>query len=736
MGSNRSRERAFGSGQWIGFSAALLIGLCLLSAAAISWARARIAGTLALHGGHLALLQRLWPFFLFGCLAALAGHLYLRALRQQGQPRPGRLLAGAIVIHLLAAPALPLTSSDVFSYLAYARLMHDGRNPYRSGPADLGERDRRRPLVEPRWLHTPMVYGPIAGAATAAIAPVEDLTRSLWAFKLEMLLAALAAVLLAYGFCRSCLPPGRAEAAFIFFAWNPLFAWEISGQAHTEGLVLVGLVCFVWAATRGREWLALLGLVIAFYTKLVLLPLLCLYLCYVAWRRPSRAIAMIGAVGAVGAALLAPYWQGGATVRGPLATLVADPTLTARSLTDLLVWLLRPLGPQAQRGVYWTALAMGTVLLASFGIRAARRARSLQQVFRDGLVFFLLYDLIAAPWFQSWYVTWLLPLGLVEPDARWRTLIASYSMLALVQYAVPLDPVTYLAINAIALRMLYQLLRPGRLAEAGMTAAAPPACVYDAIPVGFYDAVLRGGNPVRRLWHLAKFERVLDCLPQRSGGSILDIGCFAGSFLSLVPEGRFGRQLGVDILRSQVEYARARYGTAFREFRHISDLGALETIHETFDCITGIELIEHLKPAEVRSLMRHAAQKLAPGGRLVLTTPNYASSWPLLEALLNRFSDVRYEEQHITRFTYFQIERQLTTLYPDFQQQFNVDLKTTTHFITPFLAGLSFRGARFLSRLAPDRRWRQPFGNLVLLVLERARESAGEMTPADVAASA
>ena len=237
---------------------------------------------------------------------------------------------------------------------------------------------------------------------------------------------------------------------------------------------------------------------------------------------------------------------------------------------------------------------------------------------------------------------------------------------------------------------------------------------YSGIPIGFYDAVLRGGNPVRRLWHLAKFERVLDCLPAREGGSLLDIGCFAGSCLSRVPQSQFGRQLGVDILGSQVEFARARYGTGFREFRQLPDLSGLESVRGTFDCITAIELIEHLTAAEVQALLREVARKLVPGGRLVITTPNYASFWPVLEMLLNRLSEVKYEEQHITRFNYFQIERQLAALYPDFSRQFTVELKTTTHFLTPFLAGLSFRAARFLSRLVPHQRWRLPFGRCPL----------------------
>jgi hypothetical protein len=175
---------------------------------------------------------------------------------------------------------------------------------------------------------------------------------------------------------------------------------------------------------------------------------------------------MAAMVAALGAVLMAPFWQGARTVRGPMATLVADSTLTARSLTDFVVWLIRPLGDGAKREVYWVALAIGTLLLASFGIRAALRARSLRQVLRDGLVFFLLYDLIAAPWFQSWYVLWLLPLALVEEDARWRNLIAVYTVLSLVQYGIPLDPVTYLVLNAVVLRMLYQLLRSAAPAQA------------------------------------------------------------------------------------------------------------------------------------------------------------------------------------------------------------------------------------------------------------------------------
>jgi 2-polyprenyl-3-methyl-5-hydroxy-6-metoxy-1,4-benzoquinol methylase len=244
---------------------------------------------------------------------------------------------------------------------------------------------------------------------------------------------------------------------------------------------------------------------------------------------------------------------------------------------------------------------------------------------------------------------------------------------------------------------------------------------YDGIPKGYYDTVLRQGNPVRRLWHVSKFERVLDYLPERPNQSILDIGCFAGTFLSLIPEHRFARQVGVDILPEQIAYANAQYGTPFREFRHVSTIAELGTnVKETFDCVTLIEVIEHLKPDEIRTLFDQIVDRLEPGGKLVLTTPNYASAWPLIEVVLNKVSDVSYEEQHITKFTFFNMQKKLASIYPDLFLYFNtLDFKTTTHFVTPFLAAFSYDVARGMSRVVPHQKWRSPFGNLVLMVLTR-----------------
>jgi len=242
---------------------------------------------------------------------------------------------------------------------------------------------------------------------------------------------------------------------------------------------------------------------------------------------------------------------------------------------------------------------------------------------------------------------------------------------------------------------------------------------YDAFPAGYYQQVAESGSPVRRAWHLQKFERVIVCLPTTPGQSILDIGCFAGTFLSLLPEARFSRQVGVDILEKQIAYADQRFGTAYRSFRCIRHIADLAQIGETFDCITLIEVIEHLDEATIRELFRQVDGLLRINGQLVLSTPNYASCWPLLEIVINRLSDVSYKEQHVTKFNYFTCASRLRRISPELAEHFRLTLETTSHFFSPFLACISFEGAMRLSRLFPHKLWKNPLGNLILLRFQK-----------------
>jgi 2-polyprenyl-3-methyl-5-hydroxy-6-metoxy-1,4-benzoquinol methylase len=169
---------------------------------------------------------------------------------------------------------------------------------------------------------------------------------------------------------------------------------------------------------------------------------------------------------------------------------------------------------------------------------------------------------------------------------------------------------------------------------------------YAQIPPGYYDTVFHRNKGVQSKWHQIKFSRLRTHL----NGSIhhLDIGCGPGTFI-----GTLGEELlsvGADISPSQIEYARKRYGTSKKRFEQIGeDLERFQ--NDLFDIVTMIELIEHLSPEQSERLLKEVLRVLRPGGRLIVSTPNYGGMWPIVEILVNTLGRVSYHHQHVTRYS-------------------------------------------------------------------------------------
>ncbi len=167
---------------------------------------------------------------------------------------------------------------------------------------------------------------------------------------------------------------------------------------------------------------------------------------------------------------------------------------------------------------------------------------------------------------------------------------------------------------------------------------------YDSIPVGYYDQVFHRRTGVQSKWHHLKFDRVRVEIAGRR--SHLDIGCGAGTFVGSLDSA--AQVVGVDLAEAQIAYARAHYQMDAHRFEVIAP-GPLPFPDGGFDLVTIIELVEHLEPDAALALLREAYRVLAPGGRFVITSPNYRSLWPLLEAMVNRLGEVSYADQHINR---------------------------------------------------------------------------------------
>lgn len=214
-------------------------------------------------------------------------------------------------------------------------------------------------------------------------------------------------------------------------------------------------------------------------------------------------------------------------------------------------------------------------------------------------------------------------------------------------------------------------------------AMATPGYDYDKdIPAGFYDEIHLRRAGVRFFWHDLKFRAVARRLD--GVGKLLDVGCGPGTFIGNYLDGI--DCLGIDFSRPQIDYANRRYGTG----RHRFSTQEIASLDERFDAITMIELIEHLPPADARRLLAEAHDLLSPKGRLVVTTPNYRSLWPLIEWGVNRASRVSYEQQHINKYDRPRLEAELARAgYRDVMVGTAVGL-------APFAAVLGRRPAQWL----------------------------------------
>lgn len=445
-------------------------GMALASAG--SWLRFWLEGTLRLD-------THTTPFVV-ACGVSGLGLIVSGACALRLAPRAGRLpwpslWRWTIVTHALAALGLALTSNDVFTYLTFGALRRAGLSPYQHVPGDLAG-SPLLPLASDRWAHVASPYGPLFHPIAAAAAWAGDrlgspVWGSFYAFKAIVVAAVLGALAVAARHLRAWRPEAAREI-WVPLALGPVVAWEVSAQGHNDGLLLLAVVLFLVAAAASREAPATVALAAGVAIKYPVAPLLGLYLLLVARRSLLRAavLALLGA--AVLVAAFAPEW-GTVTLRSVTPMLGGEATRHAHSLTDLICLGLDLLGRPEASAIAYRVLSRASALVcaaALFG--AAWTARSLAALGR-GYLCFLFALFLTAPWFQPWYVLWALPFALVEEDPRWRRLVAQFTIASVALWAVPLDPITTVLVDAWAALRLWTLRRRPAPALAEPAASDP-----------------------------------------------------------------------------------------------------------------------------------------------------------------------------------------------------------------------------------------------------------------------
>jgi len=135
------------------------------------------------------------------------------------------------------------------------------------------------------------------------------------------------------------------------------------------------------------------------------------------------------------------------------------------------------------------------------------------------------------------------------------------------------------------------------------------------------------------------------------GERLLDLGCWAGAFLTQVQRAeRYRDLIGVDIVAEGVDAARARGFEA-----RVVDLNAdpLPFPEAHFDGVSHLAVLEHV--FDPYAVIREVHRVLRPGGEFVIAVPNAASLTNRLRILFGRIpvtsSDPGWDGGHLHYFS-------------------------------------------------------------------------------------
>jgi ubiquinone/menaquinone biosynthesis C-methylase UbiE len=145
--------------------------------------------------------------------------------------------------------------------------------------------------------------------------------------------------------------------------------------------------------------------------------------------------------------------------------------------------------------------------------------------------------------------------------------------------------------------------------------------------------------PLQRYWQRERYRHVTDLIAGE--GRVLDVGCGSSQIIGALPAG----SVGVDVLLRKLRYAR-RFSRPLVQASGFQ----LPFPGQSFPCVLCSQVIEHV-PKE-SPILDELERVLAPGGRLVLGTPDYANwQWRLTERLYGLFAPGGYADEHIGHYT-------------------------------------------------------------------------------------
>lgn len=342
--------------------------------------------------------------------AALAGDRVLADDPAAGGDRTAARWAIGLValLNLLVFAGPILISTDVFSYIAYARMgVVHGIDPYLHGPVAIAGVDPIYHYVGHDWRHVATAYGPLYTLLSYPLAPL-GLIGALWGMKLYALLASCATLLLTWRVaCRRGLDP---VFALLAVGANPLYVVYGLGGAHNDLIMLALMMVSVALVLSDRDAAAGAVVVAGALVKATVAALLPFMI--VSRRRPAP---VLGALAALALGALAGYVAFGIHGVDVVAALNRDSAFV--STDSFPTELAHLVGKPGVFPVDHDLLKAALVLIVLHLLW--RTWRGYDWVAASGWA--LLAISVTSTWLLAWYILWPLPLAVVTRDRRLLT---------------------------------------------------------------------------------------------------------------------------------------------------------------------------------------------------------------------------------------------------------------------------------------------------------------------------
>jgi len=185
---------------------------------------------------------------------------------------------------------------------------------------------------------------------------------------------------------------------------------------------------------------------------------------------------------------------------------------------------------------------------------------------------------------------------------------------------------------------------------------------YLGIPGDYQYRAIHEGIFIQRVWHLNKIYLVEEKFDVASDDTVVEIGCGSGNLLSRMAKKAL-LVMGVDISDAAIEFARQQCAGLHNVNFQLASVGTMELQEGYYTKVVCQEVIEHLLEDEIDQLMSKSYEALKSGGRLLITTPNYSSLWPVIEYIMDKaeLSPPMAGHQHVTKFNMDKLKNCLTS---------------------------------------------------------------------------